>query len=465
VFWTIKKSRLFRPLKNVLYFITKGNHTVNSLEDIWKLVLEILGEKLTPVAISTWFKDCQAVDLVDNRLILYVPSNFKKGIIEESFIDAIKDALHQIFVNDYEVTILGENTLEKYKKDSENKIDSRIDSEEYTFERFVVGNSNKFAHAAAKAVAGGQKKDYNPLFIYGESGLGKTHLLYAIRHEVKHLHPDYQIVYVKGDDFTNDLITAIQTGKNVEFRDKYRYADLFLMDDIQFIAGKPSTQEEFFNTFNTLYEANHQIVFTSDRPPQEMMRLADRLKTRFESGLVTEILPPDYETRMAIIRNKANQLGLELPEDVADFIAENFTSNVRQIEGAVKKIVAYRDMMGGDINVKSVSTIIHDLFKDPSEFTPTPDIIIEECAKYYSLTSEDLKGQSRSRNTVLARQIAMFLIRRLTRYTLQDIGMVFENRDHATVISSLRKIEEILAKNQEFNQIIKDITTNINAHA
>lgn len=438
---------------------------MNSIDDVWSLVLKILGENLTSVAISTWFNDCKAVELTDNRLVLSVPTSFKKGIIEDRFTDPIKDALRQLFVSEYEVIILDENELESYKNASENKFDSRMDSDEYTFERFVVGNSNKFAHAAAKAVAGGQKKDYNPLFIYGESGLGKTHLLYAIRHEVRRLHPEYQIVYVKGDDFTNDLINAIQTGKNVEFRDKYRYADLFLMDDIQFIAGKPSTQEEFFNTFNTLYEANHQIVFTSDRPPQEMMRLADRLKTRFESGLVTEILPPDYETRMAIIRNKANQLGLELSEETSDFIAENFTSNVRQIEGAVKKLVAYRDMMDGEINEKSVSTIVHDLFKDASEFTPTPDIIIEECAKYYSLTSEDLKGQSRSRSTVLARQLAMFLIRRLTRYTLQDIGTFFENRDHATVISSLRKIEEMLAKNQEFNQIIKDITANINAYA
>lgn len=427
-------------------------------------MLEILGEKLTPVAISTWFKDCRALDLMDNRLVLYVPSNFKKNIIEEQFIGVIKDALHQIFVSDYEVTVLGEGALEKYKKDSENRADSRMDSEEYTFEHFVVGNSNKFAHAAAKAVAGGQKKDYNPLFIYGESGLGKTHLLYAIRHEVRRLHPEYQIVYVKGDDFTNDLINAIQTGKNVEFRDKYRYADLFLMDDIQFIAGKPSTQEEFFNTFNTLYEANHQIVFTSDRPPQEMMRLADRLKTRFESGLVTEINAPDYETRMAIIRNKANQLGLELPEDASNFIAENFTSNVRQIEGAVKKIVAYRDMMDGEINVNSVSKIVRDLFKDKSEFIPTPDIIVEECAKYYTLRSEDLKGQSQSKNTVLARQISMFLIRRLTRYTLQDVGAFF-NRDHTTVMHSLKKIEDMLAKSNELNQIIKDITANINAHA
>lgn len=437
---------------------------MNSINDVWSLILNILGENLSSVAVSTWFKDCQAVDLVDNRLILSVPSNFKKGIIEERFIGHIKDALRQLFATDYEVTILGENELEKYRKDTENKSDSNIDGDEYTFERFVVGNSNKFAHAAAKAVAGGQKKDYNPLFIYGESGLGKTHLLYAIRHEVRRLHPEYQIVYVKGDDFTNDLINALQTGKNVEFRDKYRYADLFLMDDIQFIAGKTSTQEEFFNTFNTLYEANHQIVFTSDRPPQEMMRLEDRLKTRFESGLVTEILPPDYETRMAIIRNKANQLGLELSEKTSDFIAENFTSNVRQIEGAVKKLVAYRDMMGGEINEKSVSDIVHDLFKDKAEFMPTPDIIIEECAKYYSLTSEDLKGQSRSRNTALARQLAMFLIRRLTRYTLQDIGRFFENRDHSTVVSSLSKIEDLLVKNQEFNQIIKDITANIKAY-
>ena len=235
------------------------------------------------------------------------------------------------------------------------------------------------------------------------------------------------------------------------------------MDDIQFIAGKTSTQEEFFHTFNTLYEANRQIVFTSDRPPNEIMRLTDRLKSRFESGLLADIQPPDYETRMAIIKNKASQLGLVLSEEVMNYIAENMTSNVRQIEGAVKKIMAYRDLMDDNITVSSVAKAIKDMFKEKTEYIPTPDIIIEETAKYYSLTSDDLKGQRRTRNTALARQISMYLIRLMTNLSLKDIGDIYEGRDHTTVLSSIRRIEDNIKESPEFAQTIKDITANINA--
>jgi len=437
---------------------------LNSINDIWKQILDMLGTKLTPVAVSTWFADCEAIEIQDSRFVLFTPSPLKKGVIESRFLETLKEILYEIFACEFEIMILGEEELKAFR-DGRKKDDSQIDSEEFTFERFVVGNSNKFAHAASMAVAEGQTKNYNPLFIYGDSGLGKTHLLYAIRHAVKKAHPEYNIVYVKGDDFTNELILAIQTGKNLEFREKYRKADLFLMDDIQFIAGKTATQEEFFHTFNSIYEQNNQIVFTSDRPPNEIMHLTDRLQTRFESGLITEINPPDYETRMAIIRNKANQLGIIIPDDVADYIAQHMTSNVRQIEGAVKKVMAYRDLMDEKITVSSVAKAIKDMFKEKTEYIPTPDIIIEETSKYYLLSAEDLKGQSRTRNTVLARQIAMHLIRKLTNLSLQDVGEIFGGRDHATVISSVRKIEENIEKSQEFAQTIKDITANINSRS
>ena len=430
---------------------------MNSAADVWNKVLKILGNELTNTAITTWFDDCRAIDVSDNKLVLYTPSNFKKDVIEGRFMGSLKNALKELFSGDFDVLVLGEKEIDTYQpKDTVE--------DEYTFERFVVGNSNKFAHAAAKAVAEGQIKNFNPLFIYGESGLGKTHLLHAIRHAVAKKHPEYNIVYVKGDDFTNALIHAIQVGKNVEFREKYRVADLFLMDDIQFIAGKIQTQEEFFHTFNTLYEANRQIVFTSDRPPNEIARLEDRLKTRFESGLLADIQPPDYETRMAIIRNKAEQLGLFLPDDVSNYIAENMTSNVRQIEGAVKKVMAYRDLMNDSITVSSVSKAIKDMFKEKTgEYMPTSDLIIDETAKYYSLTSEDLKGQRRTRNTALARQISMFLIRKLTNLSLKDIGDLYEGRDHTTVLSSIRRIETEIKSSADFNQTIRDITANINA--
>lgn len=434
---------------------------MNSASDVWSKVLKILEGELTTTAITTWFDDCRAVDISDKRLVLHTSSNFKKDVIEGRFIGTLKNALHELFSGDFDVLVLGEGELEGFQVKSPYATDPA--EEEYTFERFVVGNSNKFAHAAAKAVAEGQIKNFNPLFIYGESGLGKTHLLHAIRHALAKKHPEYNIVYVKGDDFTNELIHAIQVGKNVEFREKYRVADLFLMDDIQFIAGKIQTQEEFFHTFNTIYEANRQIVFTSDRPPNEIMRLEDRLKTRFESGLLADIQPPDYETRMAIIRNKAQQLGLILPDDVSNYIAENMTSNVRQIEGAVKKVMAYRDLMNDSISVSSVSKAIKDMFKVKTEFTPTSDLIIDETAKYYSLTSEDLKGQRRTRNTALARQISMYLIRKLTNLSLKDIGDLYEGRDHTTVLSSIRRVESELKGSTSFSQTIKDITANINS--
>lgn len=440
------------------------NYIMNSVSDVWNSVMQLLGMKLTQTAISTWFDDCQAVDLLDDKLVIYTPSAFKRDIIENRFSKMLSDALMDIFSCQFEIMVLCGDEMEAYLKRSPSKDTASNDGEYFTFDRFVVGSSNKFAHAAAMAVAEEETKSFNPLFIYGESGLGKTHLLYAIRNTIKKKHPTYHIVYVKGDDFTNELIAAIQAGRSIEFRDKYRKADLFLMDDIQFIAGKTSTQEEFFHTFNTLYEANKQIVFTSDRPPNEITLLTDRLKTRFESGLLADIQPPDFETRMAIIKNKAFDLKLSLSDEVVTYIANNLTSNVRQIEGAVKKIMAYHDLIHDDINVTSVSRIIKDMFKENAEFIPTADVIIEETAKYFSLTSEELKSQRRSRNMALARQTAMFLIRKLTNLSLKDIGNFFDGRDHTTVLTSIKRIEDKTKNEPQFNQTIKDITANINSH-
>ena len=429
--------------------------------EVWEKVSAIIGKELTKTAMDTWFEECVAVAIEDSCLYLCVPSSFKRGVIEGRFLDTIRVALRELFSSDFDVRLVDkEQALLVTAKSPSYAL---TEEEEFTFERFVVGNSNKFAHAAAVSVSEGQHKNFNPLFIYGESGLGKTHLLYAIRHGVAKNHPDYNIVYVKGDDFTNELISALQNGKNIEFREKYRGADLFLMDDIQFIAGKISTQEEFFHTFNTLYELGRQIVFTSDRPPNEIARLEDRLKTRFESGLLADIQPPDYETRMAIIRNKANQLGLLLPDDVADYIAENMTSNVRQLEGSVKMIVAYRDLMENVITVTSVSNLLKGMFKGGGAFMPSADTIIEETAKYYSISVDEIKSERRTRTTALARQISMYLIRKLTNLSLKDIGGIYGGRDHSTVLTSIRKIEEDMKGSPEFSQIIRDITTNINS--
>ena len=387
---------------------------MNFPADIWPKVLSLMEGAMTATTINTWFDDATPVALDANRFVLHTPSNFKRDIIMARYLPVIQKALHELFSADFEVVVLGEGELEDFGKKKTDDV-FLPGTEEYTFERFVVGASNKFAHAAAQAVAERPAQTYNPLFIYGESGLGKTHLLYAIAHTIHNNHPDYKVVYIKGDTFTNELIQAIREGRNSEFREKYRGADVFLMDDVQFIAGRDSTQEEMFHTFNTLYELKKQIVFTSDRPPKEMLRLEDRLKTRFEWGLLADIQPPDYKTRMAIIKNKAIRMGVELPEFLLQLIAENITANVRQIEGTVNKIMAYQDLMGDSVDKETVVRAVKDMFKEKSDIVPTAEVIIDEVCKFYNIEPAVLKGQGRAKDISMARQIAMYLIRRMAR--------------------------------------------------
>jgi len=434
---------------------------MNPPADVWKKILSLMEADMTATTISTWFDDAVAVALEEDRFVLHTPSNFKRDIIDSRYIPAIQKALRELFSAEFHVVVLGDGELEQLNAPKPDRFLSG--SEDYTFERFVVGNSNKFAHAAARAVADNPSASYNPLFIYGESGLGKTHLLYAIAHTIGQNHPDLRIVYIKGDSFTNELIQAIREGRNQEFREKYRAADVFLMDDVQFIAGRDSTQEEMFHTFNTLYEAKKQIVFTADRPPKEMLRLEDRLKTRFEWGLLADIQPPDYETRMAIIKNKAIRMGAELPEEVLQYVAENITANVRQIEGTVNKILAFRDLLGSSVDAGTVTRAVRDMFKDPNDILPSSTVIIEEVCKFYSIENEALRGQARTKDTALARQIAMYLIRQMTSLSLKEIGREFENRDHTTVLHSIDRVEKLKKNNPEVAEVLKDIKTNINA--
>lgn len=435
---------------------------MNSAADIWSKVLSLMEADMTATTIRTWFDDTVAVSLDEDRFILSTPSDFKREIISSRYLVSIQKALKELFSSDFDVLVLGADEVKKLNP--RPRADGFFPgTEDYTFERFVVGNSNKFAHAAARAVADHPAQNYNPLFIYGESGLGKTHLLYAIAHTIHISHPDYRIVYIKGDAFTNELIQAIREGRNQEFREKYRAADVFLMDDVQFIAGRDSTQEEMFHTFNTLYEAKKQIVFTADRPPKEMLRLEDRLKTRFEWGLLADIQPPDYETRVAIIKNKSIRMGVEMPEAILQYVAENITANVRQIEGTVNKIMALRDLEGSDVDSATVARAVRDMFKDPSDILPSSDVIIDEVCKFYNIEQEALRGQGRTKDTALARQIAMYLIRQMTSLSLKEIGREFENRDHTTALHSIDRIDKLKKTNPETAEVIKDITTNINA--
>ncbi len=434
---------------------------MNPAADIWTKVMELMQPDMTATTLSTWFDDAYAVALEEDRFVLCSPTSFKRNIIASRYVPYIQKALYELFSADLDVVVLTEEELGSYHSPKKN--DFLPGTEEYTFERFVVGSSNKFAHAAARAVADNPGRSYNPLFIYGESGLGKTHLLYAIAHTIHDSHPEYKVVYIKGDTFTNELIQAIREGRNAEFREKYRGADVFLMDDVQFIAGRDSTQEEMFHTFNTLYELKKQIVFTSDRPPKEMLRLEDRLKTRFEWGLLADIQPPDYETRMAIIKNKAIRMGVELPEFLLQLIAENITANVRQIEGTVNKIMAYQDLMGDTVDKETVIRAVKDMFKDKPDIVPTADVIIDEVCKFYNIDPPTLRGQGRSKDISTARQIAMYLIRRMTNLSLKEIGREFDNRDHTTVLHSIERIEDLSKNDPERTEIIKDIIANINS--
>lgn len=435
---------------------------MNPAQEIWEKVKALMGSEMTSTTLNTWFDDTQALALEDSRFILYSPTKFKRDIITARYITPIQNALHELFSSDFQVTVLSEGEQDSFQKASKHGV-FLPGTEEYTFSRFVVGSSNKFAHAAARKVAENPGESYNPLFIYGESGLGKTHLLYAIAHTIHANHPEYKVIYIKGDAFTNELIAAIREGRNQEFREKFRGADVFLMDDVQFIAGRDSTQEEMFHTFNTLYELKKQIVFTSDRPPKEMLRLEDRLKTRFEWGLLADIIPPDYETRIAIVKNKAIRMGMELPDFLIQLIAENITANVRQIEGTVNKIMAYQDLIGDTVDKNTVIRAVKDIFKEKSDILPTADVIIEEVCKFYNIEPEILRGQGRSKDISLARQIAIYQIRRMTNLSLKEIGVEFNGRDHSTVLSALNRIEDLVKTDPEKAEIIKDITTNINA--
>jgi len=436
---------------------------LKSIADVWKNVLDRLRGQLSETTIDTWFDEINVITMEDSAFVLHCSNTFKKSTIEARFIRHIKEALKDIFSADLEVKILNDDQLSAYHGVAPDRPGALYESDAFTFETYVVGPSNKLAYAAAKAVAEKPAENYNPLFIYGDSGLGKTHLLYAIAHQVQKRNNNAKIVYIKGDEFTIELVNAIREGKNAEFREKYRQATLLLVDDIQFIAGKQQTQEEFFHTFNTLYESGRQIVLTSDRPPKEMTQLEDRLRTRFEWGLMVDVAPPDFETRMAIIKTKAALLGVQLPDEISGYIAENVTANVRQIEGTLNKILAYRDLLGDQVDEEAVSRAVRDMLKKSNEYIPSAEVITEYICKYYNMDASVLYSQSRSRDVVNARNIAMYLIRRMTNLSLVDIGKKFGGRDHSTVLHSLDNVEQKMRSDPAFAEVVKEITTNINS--
>ena len=429
---------------------------------VWAKILGYMEEQFGSVVISTFFDDAEVVELNEDVLILHTSTSYRRDIITQRYTNYIREALQEIFQSNAKLVVLDDAEFEAHKSKAK-KTTSMDFNPQFNFDNFVVGPSNRMAHSAAIAVSNHPGDVYNPLFIYGPPGVGKTHLLYAIANGIRKKNPDANIIYIKGDQFTNELIAAIQSGKNVEFRSKSREADLFLIDDIQFIAGKESTQEEFFHTFNTLYENHKQIVMTSDRKPNDMLTLEDRLKSRFEWGLTIDIQPPDYETRMAILKNKAVQLGLNLSDDVCNYIAINITNNVRQIEGTVKKIMAYRELNNMPMDLPNISRAIEDMFKSEGNALPTPSLIIAQVCKFYSVDEPTIRGSQKTKGIAEARRVAMYLVRKLTNLSFPDIGQEFA-KDHSTVMYNIRQVEAALKSgNTELQNNIRDITANINS--
>ncbi len=436
---------------------------MNSVTDIWENVLRQLRGNLSETTISTWFDELSIVDIRGNTCYLHCSNDFKKGYIESLFLTNIKASLHDIFSMDFEVKILDDPGLSEFRGGASPRQTDRFTSAEFTFETFVVGPSNKLAYAASQSVAEHPAQNYNPLLIYGDSGLGKTHLIYAIANVIRKNDPKSKIAYVKGDDLTNELVEAIREGTTAEMREKYRQADLLLVDDVQVIAGRKQTQEEFFHTFNTLYESGRQIVLTSDRPPSEMTQLEDRLRTRFEWGLLVDVAPPDFETRLAIIRTKCALLGLDLPDKIAFYIADNITANVRQLEGTINKIMAYKQLLGSETNEETVSRAMQDILKSENEYIPTPETILTYVSRYYHVEESVVRGQQRNRDAVAARQVAIYLIRSMTNLSQDNIGRLFGNRDHATIAYSIQQVEKKMKKDPAFAETVKELKTNINS--
>lgn len=438
-----------------------GVKGLDSFTQLFDAVKAFCASEMSDVPYSLWIKDIEPIRFERGVAYLYVRSVFKKDIVEEKYMDLLHRAFESVLGFSVEIKISGEGDDESDKTEPEDEDSAAVTGEyEYTFSTFIVGPSNKFAHAASLAVASNPSSTYNPLFIYGGSGLGKTHLLYAIRHEILENNPSTYIIYVKGEEFTNELIEDIKNETTRNFHDKYRSADVLLVDDIQFIGGKESTQEEFFHTFNALYHAGKQIVLTSDRPPKEIRTLEERLRTRFEWGLLADVSPPDFETRIAIIRRKAELLDIQLSDDVAEYIANRLKNNIRQLEGAVKKLKAYKALTGTPLSTAIAQNAIRDILNDNQPISVTVERIISEVSRTFEVTPSDIRSSKRASAISTARQVAMYVVREITQMSMANIGKEFGDRDHSTVVYAINQVEKTFETDQYFKNMVEDIIKN-----
>jgi len=435
---------------------------MESYFEVWSLVKDYCKGKVTETIYSLWLEPLTMVSFEDNKIVL-LTSEFKANIVKSKFMDLLNEAFEATMGFPVEIEIVTETVQRKEERmDRAQELQDALNSHELTFDNFIVGGSNKFAYAAAQAVASTPGQAYNPLFIYGNSGLGKTHLLNAICTEVRKNNPKSKIIYIRCEDFTNELIQSIERKTTTQFHDKYRTADILLIDDIQFLAGKTQTQEEFFHTFNNLYEENKQIVLTSDRPPKEIALLEDRIKNRFEWGLLADIQPPDIETRMAIIKRKASDLNLSLPDEVVQYIAEKIKNNVRQLEGAVKKLNALCTISGHEPSVILAQKAIKDILSDNQPLPVTIDKILNEVARTYGTSVDNILSEKRNANISKARQAAMYIVREITSLTMEKIGEEFGGKHHSTVLYNIRECEKEMEENSSTKSTIQGIINNIN---
>ena len=435
---------------------------MNSFNEAWNLICDFCKSRITDVAYKTWISRIEPIELdfTKGKAVLMVPNDFHRQTLTRCYLPLLNSAFNEVFGSGIDICFSVPDEIIDANKENEQK--SAVNSDyEFTFDTYIVGSSNKFAHAAALAVAANPAGAYNPLFIYGNSGLGKTHLLYAICNEIKKSRPEKVCLYIKGDDFTNELIEAIRKNSTSEFHHKYRQADVLLVDDIQFIAGKDSTQEEFFHTFNSLYEAKKQIVLTSDRPPKEIQTLEDRLRTRFEWGLIADIQPPDFETRIAIVKRKAELLDIKVPNEVCEYIAKRLKTNIRQLEGAVKKLKAHHLLGGEPMGIQTAQMAISDILNNDQPPPVTVEKIIDEVARTFSVTPQDIRSSKRSASISNARQISMYVVREITQLPLVSIGEEFGGRDHSTIVYALQQVEKTLNKDSKIKAMIEDIIKNI----
>ena len=437
------------------------------LSSLWPRVLDLLKNELTEISYNTWIRTIEPLSVNSSTIELGVPTEFNKGILESRYIPLISNAVRQVTSRDISVLVVipSQESSQKLTQSSDSSYNedlyNSILNPKYTFDTFVIGNGNRLAHAASVAVAEAPAQAYNPLFLYGGVGLGKTHLMHAIGHYILVQNPSSKVLYVSSEKFTNELINAIKDDRNEEFRSKYRNIDVLLIDDIQFIGGKERTQEEFFHTFNALYEASKQIIISSDRPPREINTLEDRLRSRFEWGLAADIQSPDLETRIAILQKKAQLENIYIPNDVLVFIADKVISNIRELEGALNRVIAYSSLTETELSVDLCAEALKELLLASNNKVIDTTHIIEAVSRYFDLRTDDFVSQKRNRNISFPRQIAMYLCRDIIGISLPKIGAAFGGRDHTTVIHAIQKIEEDMLANVETKRSVEELKRNI----